>query len=40
MTMPEVVDFISRFASRVARAGPHQHERHLGDAAPTTAIGS
>ena len=32
MTMPEVVDFISRFADGVGRAGPHQHDRHLGDA--------
>ncbi len=32
MTMSEVIEFISRFASRVAGAGAHEHERHLAEA--------
>ena len=32
MTMPEVVEFISRLRHGVGRAGPHQYERHVGDA--------
>ena len=31
MTMPEVIEFISRFADGVERAGSHQYERHVGD---------
>ena len=32
MTMREVIEFISRFATVSRRAGSHQHERHVGDA--------
>ena len=32
MTMREVIEFISRFATRVARAGSHRYDRHVGDA--------
>ena len=32
MTMGEVIDFISRFARRVRRAGAHAHHRHVGEA--------
>ena len=31
MTMPEVIEFISRFADGVECAGSHQYERHVGD---------
>ena len=40
MTMPEVVDFISRYATVSGAPVRTEHHRHLGDARRTTAIGS
>ena len=37
MTVPEVTEFIERFAKVSARPGPGRRERHVGPARPTTA---